>query len=161
MGTVPIVFLEDFCGDSPRSPEMMSYLVGMLEYYRVTGDLRTFAVADGMWKRIATDEANLCASVGYNDQFTGTVRHLNGVSEPCDAILWMRFCHEMWFLSGEARYVDAFERTFYNAYLASISPDGKWGARELRSHGRHRPAPPQSGMKLQHCCVNNLPRGGR
>ena len=149
----------DEIGQWGKAYEMMSFLAGMVEFHRVTGDMRTLATVKGMWTRISEDESNLCGSVGYNDQFTGAARHLNGVSEPCDAIHWMRLNHELWLLTGETKYVDAFERTFYNAFLASVRPDGKWGAREIRSHGRHHRAPPQSGMKLQHCCVNNLPRG--
>ena len=142
-----------------KAYEMMSCLDGIVEYYRVTGDKGALDVAKGMQEAIARDELNLCLSVGYNDQFAGAVRHLNGVSEPCDAVHWMRLNHDLWLVTGEAKYADAIELTFYNAFLAAIRPDGKWGARVVRSHGRHQPAPPQSGMKKQHCCVNNLPRG--
>ena len=142
-----------------KAYEMMSCLDGFVEYYRVTGDRSALDVAAGMQKRILADELNLCLSVGYNDQFWGAARQLNGVSEPCDAIHWMRLNHDLWLVTGEPRYADAIEETFYNAFLAAVRPDGKWGARCVRSHGRHQPAPPQSGMTLQHCCVNNMPRG--
>ena len=142
-----------------KAYEMMSCLDGFVEYYRVTGDKSALDVAVGMQKRIHADELNLCLSVGYNDQFWGAARQLNGVSEPCDAIHWMRLNHDLWLVTGDVKYVDAIEETFYNAFLAAIRPDGKWGARCVRSHGRHQKAPPQSGMTLQHCCVNNMPRG--
>ena len=146
-------------GQWGKAYEMMSCLDGFVEYYRATGDVRALDVAKGMRERIYADELNLCLSVGYNDQFWGAKRHLNGVSEPCDAVHWMRLNHDLWLVTGDAKYVDAIEETFYNAFLAAIRPDGKWGARCVRSHGRHQPAPPQSGMTLQHCCVNNMPRG--
>ena len=142
-----------------KAYEMMSCFAGVVEYYRATGDRSALEMVRGMRDRIYADELNLCLSVGYNDQFWGSGRHLNGVSEPCDAIHWMRLNHELWRVTGEAKYVDSIEETFYNAFLAAIRPDGKWGARCVRSHGRHQPAPPQSGMRLQHCCVNNMPRG--
>ena len=142
-----------------KAYEMMSCLAGFVEYYRVTGDAAALAVASGLRERILADELNLCLSVGYNDQFWGAKKRLNGVSEPCDAIHWMRLNHELYLVSGEAKYADEIERCFYNAFLAAIRPDGKWGARCVRSHGRHQKAPPQSGMHLQHCCVNNMPRG--
>ncbi len=142
-----------------KAYEMMSCLDGFIEYYRVTGDRSALELAVKMRERILADELNLCLSVGYNDQFWGARRHLNGVSEPCDAIHWMRLNHDLWLVTGEAKYVDAIETTFYNAFLAGVRPDGKWGARCVRSHGRHQKAPPQSGMTLQHCCVNNMPRG--
>jgi len=142
-----------------KAYEMMSCLDGFVEYYRMTGDKTALDVAVRMHGRILADELNLCLSVGYNDQFWGAARHLNGVSEPCDAIHWMRLNHDLWRVTGEAKYVDQIELTFYNAFLAGVRPDGKWGARCVRSHGRHQKAPPQSGMTLQHCCVNNMPRG--
>ena len=142
-----------------KAYEMMSVLDGFVEYYRVTGDKGALDVAARMQARIAEDERNLCLSVGYNDQFWGAARHLNGVSEPCDAVHWMRLNHDLWLVTGDVKYVDEIEATFYNAFLAGVRPDGKWGARCVRSHGRHQPAPPQSGMTLQHCCVNNMPRG--
>ena len=142
-----------------KAYEMMSVLDGFVEFYRLTGDRAAFAVAEGMQGLIRAGELNLCGSVGYNDQFVTARRCLNGVSEPCDAIHWMRLNLDLYLLTGAARYADAFEGTLYNAFLASVRPDGAWGARCVRSHGRHQPAPPQSGMRLQHCCVNNLPRG--
>ena len=142
-----------------KAYEMMSVLDGFVEFHRVTGDHAALAVAAGMQGLIRAGEINLCRSVGYNDQFVTARRALNGVSEPCDAIHWMRLNLDLYLVTGEARYMDAFEATFCNAFLASVRPDGAWGARCVRSHGRHQPAPPQSGMRLQHCCVNNLPRG--
>lgn len=146
-------------GSWGKAYEMMSCLAGFVEYYRFTGDESALEVAKGMRERILADELNLCLSVGYNDQFWCAKKRLNGVSEPCDAIHWMRLNHELYLVTGEAKYVDEIERCFYNAFLAAVRPDGKWGARCVRSHGRHQPAPPQSGMHLQHCCVNNMPRG--
>jgi len=142
-----------------KAYEMMSCLAGFVEYYRVTGDRSALDIAVQMQDRIRKDELNLCLSVGYNDQFWGASRQLNGVSEPCDAIHWMRLNHELWLVTGDVKYADAIEETFYNAFLASMRPDGVWGARCVRSHGRHQKSPPQSGMTLQHCCVNNMPRG--
>ena len=142
-----------------KAYEMMSCLAGFVEYYRATGDRKVLALASQMRERILADELNLCYSVGYNDQFWGAGLRLNGVSEPCDAIHWMRLNYELYLVTADVKYVDEIERCFYNAFLAAIRPDGKWGARCVRSHGRHQKAPPQSGMTLQHCCVNNMPRG--
>ena len=142
-----------------KAYEMMSLLDGFIEFSRVTGDREPLNCVEGMQTLIRTGELNLCGSVGYNDQFVTARRALNGVSEPCDAVHWMRLNYDLYLVTGEARYVDAIEETLYNAFLASVRPDGAWGARCVRSHGRHQPAPPQSGMTRQHCCVNNLPRG--
>ena len=141
-----------------KAYEMMSALDGLVEYYRITGEASALDVAARMQDLIWRTERNLVESVGYNDQFVGASRHLNGTSEPCDAIHWIRLNMDLYLVTGEAKYVHAIEATYYNAFLAGIFRDGKWGAREVRSHGRHIARFGQSGMRHQHCCVDNMPR---
>jgi hypothetical protein len=71
----------------------------------------------------------------------------------------MRICYELFLLTGEIKYMDAFERAYLNAFLAGVYEDGKTGAFFVRSAGRHWTAEPQVETKYQHCCVNNAARG--
>lgn len=139
--------------------EMLSCCEGLLEYYRVTGDK---SVLDAMIKFqdvVARHELNACFSVGYNDQFADAATLPDGITELCDVIHWIRFNRELWLVTGEVKYVDAIELAFYNGYLPGIGRDGKWGARSVRSHGHHQVSwSGQSGLRHQHCCVNNIPR---
>ncbi|MBR0505878.1 MAG: glycoside hydrolase family 127 protein [Kiritimatiellae bacterium] len=148
----------DRTGRWGKAYEMMSCLDGVLEYYRLTGEARCLEMVKQMQAILWASERNLVESVGYNDQFVGASRHLNGTSEPCDAIHWIRLNFDLYLITGDKKYVDAIEMTFYNAFLAGVFRDGKWGAREVRSHGRHIARFGQSGMRHQHCCVNNMPR---
>ena len=141
-----------------KAYEMMSCLDGLLEYYRVTGEASVLEAMKRVQAMLAEHETNPCFSVGYNDQFANAARLLNGVTEPCDVIHWIRFNHDLWLITGETKYVDAIELAFYNTYLAAMFRDGTWGARAVRSHGYHFAKFGQSGMKNQHCCVNNMPR---
>ena len=139
--------------------EMLSCCEGLLEYYRVTGDESVLNAMVAFQELIEKHELNACFSVGYNDQFANAAVLPNCITEPCDAIHWIRFNRELYLITGKTKYVDAIELAFYNAYLAGISRDGKWGARGVRSHGYHHVAwHGQSGLKHQHCCVNNMPR---
>ena len=139
--------------------EMLSCCEGLMEYYRVTGDE---SVLDAMVKfrdLVAKHELNACFSVGYNDQFANAASLPDCITELCDVIHWIRFNRELWLVTGETKYVDAIELAFYNAYLAGLARDGKWGARGVRSHGYHHVSwHGQSGLKHQHCCVDNVPR---
>ena len=148
----------DRIGKWGKAYEMMSCLDGVLEYYRLTGEARCLEMVKQMQAILWSTERNLVESVGYNDQFVGASRHLNGTSEPCDAIHWIRLNFDLYLITGDKKYVDAIEMTFCNAFLAGVFRDGKWGAREVRSHGRHVARFGQSGMRHQHCCVNNMPR---
>lgn len=142
-----------------KAYEMMSCLDGLLEYYRVTGETSVLEAMKRVQAMLAEHETNPCFSVGYNDQFANAAHLPNGVTEPCDVIHWIRFNHDLWLITGETKYVDAIELAFYNTYLAGIFRDGTWGARGVRSHGYHQAdRKGQSGMKHQHCCVNNMPR---
>ena len=141
-----------------KAYEMMSCCDGILEWWRVTGDRQALDAMIRVQAALAAHETNPLFSVGYNDQFANAADQPNGISEPCDAVHWIRFNHDLWRITGESRYVDAIELAFYNAYLAALRKDGTWGARGVRSHGYHMVVHKQSGMQHQHCCVNNMPR---
>lgn len=142
-----------------KAYEMMSCLDGLLELYRITGTLKYLHAVENMYELLWTHEQNLLFSVGFNDQFAHGGAWPNSISEPCDVIHWIRVCYELHCLTGNVKYMDTIERSFYNAFLASAFKDGKWGARGVRSVGRHMVAKGQAGMQHSHCCVNNMPRG--
>ena len=81
------------------------------------------------------------------------------MSEPCDVIHFLRLAFELFRLTGDKKYMDVYEETSYNALFPSACKDGLWGARALRTAGRHQYALNQAKMKHSHCCVNNMPRG--
>ena len=141
-----------------KAYEMMSCLDGLLELYRVTGTEKYFRAVRALYELLEEHELNVLYSVGYNDQFTGASGQMNAITEPCDVVHWMRMCYELFALTGESRYMDSFELAYLNPFLASVFDDGKWGARGVRSHGRHMIAH-QCGFTRNHCCVDNLPRG--
>ncbi len=142
-----------------KAYEMMSCLDGLLELYRVTGTEKYLTVVKNMYELLWTHEQNLLFSVGFNDQFAHGGAWPNSISEPCDVIHWMRVCYELYCLTGDVKYMHTIEPTFYNAFLASSFKDGEWGARGIRSAGRHMVMNGQARMNYSHCCVNNVPRG--
>ena len=91
--------------------------------------------------------------------FSNGASYINGITEPCDAIHWMRLNHELFRITADPKYMDIFEETFFNAFLAGVYRDGKWGARGVRSHARPLTANIQAGFVKNHCCVDNMPRG--
>lgn len=142
-----------------KSYEMMSYFEGVADYYRLTGNPRMLEAVSAFWTHLVEEELNPMRSVGYFDHFVGSRRHVNGMSELCDVVHWIRLNRELWLLTGETKYLDCIEESFYNAFLSGVSPDGSWGAHIIRSHGtRHLYAPPQTGMKLHQCCPDNMLR---
>jgi len=142
-----------------KAYEMMSCLDGLIELYRATGREKYLVAVKNIYEQLNKHELNPVFSVGYNDKFNRAAYRINGISEPCDVIHWMRVCYELFTLTGDIKYVDSIELAFYNAFLAGSFADGKWGSRGVRTSGRHYVAHGQAQSKYQHCCVNNLHRG--
>ena len=139
--------------------EMQSCFEGILAFYRLTGDPDLLEAAIEFHAAVKQHEVNPLFSVGFNDRFGHAAVHgANAISEPCDAIHWMRLCHELFLLTGDKQYLDDYELAFFNPFLASVYRSGEWGARGVRSHGHHFTAFGQAKMKYSHCCVNNMPR---
>lgn len=149
-------------GKWAKAYEMMSCFDGLLELYRITGIARYYDAVAKNAELLIKYEQNPFFSVGFNDQFISGSKYINAASEPCDVLHWYRVLYELYCISGDKKYADLMEKVGYNALLASVSYDAKWGARIVRSHGKHQFAPPQPGpdpLPHHHCCVNNLPRG--
>ena len=139
--------------------EMLSCYDGLLEYYRVTGKKDALDASEALFKLLIKYERNQMYSVGFNDHFANASILMESITEPCDVIHWMRFCGELFKLTGKNEYLDAFELAYCNAFLGSTTRDGSWGARGVRSSCSHFAAPEQAKLKYNHCCVNNMPRG--
>lgn len=142
-----------------KAYEMMSCLDGILELYRLTGIEKYLQAVKNMYELLMAGEYNTLFSVGFNDKFEGGASKPNAITEPCDVIHWIRILSELYRLTGDVKYIDTLELAFYNPMLASCFRDGKWGARGVRTVGRHMVAHGQSFTEHSHCCVNNIPRG--
>lgn len=142
-----------------KAYELMSYFEGVADYSRLTDDRRALDATKAFWNHLVGEELNPMRSVGYFDHFLNSRQRVNGMTELCDVIHWIRLNRELWLLTGDTRHLDCMEEAFYNAFLAGVSEDGAWAAHIVRSHGtRHFSAPPQTGMKLHQCCPDNMLR---
>ena len=142
-----------------KAYEMMSCLDGLLEYHRVTGDRRALETVKVIRDDLVATELNALGGVGYRDKFAGAGARPNAATEVCDSIHWMRLNYDLYLITGEPKYMDSVEVCYYNAFLAGVFRNGKWGAFAARSHVHHQTAQTACGFKHNHCCVNNVPRG--
>ena len=142
-----------------KAYEIMSCLEGVVYHYRLTGDRRSLEGAQAFYAHLEKEEINPMRSAGFFDHFLNAADQLNGMTELCDVTHWIRLNRELFMATGEAKYGDRIEEAFYNAFLAGVSRDGRWGAHIVRSHGsRHLWAPPQTGMFHHQCCPDNMMR---
>ena len=146
-------------GWHPKAYEMMSCYDGLIELYRLTGNSLYLDATVNFADLLIKHETNILGSVGYGELFYNASAYPDAATEICDVIHWMRICHELFLITGDAKYTENFESAFLNAFLAGIYPDEGWCAFFVRSTGRHWAQAPQCDSKYQHCCANNVPRG--
>lgn len=145
-----------------KAYEMMSCYQGLLEYFEVTGRRDLLDAAMKTAEDIIREEINLaggCASSeawfhGAHKQYLPYER----LQETCVTTTWMRFCEKLLDITGDPKWADQIERTFYNAYLAAMKSDGSEFAGYTplsgnRWHGQHH------CYMHTDCCTANGPRG--
>ena len=142
-----------------KAYEILSCLEGAADWARLTGERDVLNAVLAYHRHLVDEELNPMGSVGCFDHFLGSAFRVNGMTELCDVVHWIRLNRELLLLTGETRFADHLEEAFLNAFLAGVQRDGRWGAHIVRSHGtRHLAAPPQVGMRLHQCCPDNMIR---
>ena len=145
-----------------KSYEMMSCYQGFLEYYEVTGRKDLFEAAVKTGEDIIKEEINLAGGCACSEAWFHGARkqHLPylRLQETCVTTTWMRFCEKLLDLTGDTKWADQLERTFYNAYLGAMKADGAEFAgytplSGCRYHGQHH------CYMHTDCCTANGPRG--
>ena len=147
-----------------KAYEMMSCYQGLLDYVEVkSGGVENILKAVVMTAEdIVKEEVNLAGGCASSEAwFHGAKKqHLPYVhlQETCVTTTWMRFCEKLIEVTGDAKWADQIERTFYNAYLGALRLDG----------GEFAAYTPLSGNRwhgMNHCfmhtdcCTANGPRG--
>ncbi len=141
-----------------KAYEMLSCFDGLCEFYRLTGVQKYLDACIAFYDLLKEHEYNVIHSVGFNDQFShGGVRQ-NSLTEACDVIHWIRLASELYGFTGDTKYLDDIELSFYNPFLSASYADEFRGARVVRSSGRNE-LTLQMDLKYHDCCTDNMPRG--
>lgn len=113
-----------------KAYEMISCFEGLIEYWRVTGDEKCKTAALRFTDRLLESDFTVIGSCGCTHEFLdhSTVRQANELAGPlmqetCVTVSIMKMLWQVMQLTGDAKYAEAFERSFYNAYLGSINTE--------------------------------------
>lgn len=113
-----------------KAYEMTSCFEGLLEFYKITGIERYKTSIVNFANKVLESDFTVIGSCGCTHELFdhSTVRQANTTNgdvaqETCVTVTIMKFLYRVHLLTGEAKYVDAFETAFYNAYLGSINTD--------------------------------------
>lgn len=155
---------EDWFGkdQGQKAYEMMSCYEGLLELYRLTGNEKYKTAVEKTWKSIREQEINIVGSGASMECWFGgkelQTQPLMHYQETCVTVTWLKLNQQLLRLTGDAKYADAIERTYYNALLGSMKPDGSDWSKYTPLSGQRMEGSGQCGMGLN-CCEANGPRG--
>jgi DUF1680 family protein len=118
---------------------------GMTDVDAVMGSRTYRAALDKIWHNTADQKMYLTGGVGahrsgenFGDNYE--LPNQEAYAETCAAVAQMLWNHRMFLLTGDARYLDLFERMLYNGFLAGVSVSGDrfFYPNPLAADGRER-----------------------
>ena len=149
-------------GSGLKSYEMMSCCQGLLDYYDVTKDEGVFHAVEKTAESIRMTEVNIAGGLSSSERwYRGAEKQAKtyfAQQETCVQTTWMRLAGKLLEETGDPKWAEEIEKTFYNAYLASLSADNDLFSQYCpltgtRSRGAYH-------CRLHtNCCNANGPRG--
>lgn len=111
-----------------KAYETMSCFEGLIEYYRTVGGEDNLKACVNFAERVLNNEISLIGCSGCTHELFDNTRlrqvdpSANGImQETCVTVTWMKFCGQMLRITGDAKYADAIEQSFFNAYLGAAN----------------------------------------
>lgn len=149
-----------------KAYEMMSNFVGLADLYRVTGDRELLEGVETAWKDIVSNRLYVTGTTSWDEHFREdhVLRADNkdkeaGVGEGCVTVTWMQLNWHLLRLTGEAKYAEELERTFYNALAGSQHPVKGTVCYFTALNGRKEYGEVSQGVPGVSCCTSSVPRG--
>lgn len=160
----PVLEQTEAVGHAVRANYLYS---GMADVAALTGDSRYLAAITRIWENVVYRKLHLTGGCGarasgeaYGDDYELPNRCYN---ETCAAVAFLFWNHRMFLMSGDAKYMDVFERSLYNGVLSGVSLSGdrffypnplEYDGKAANNHG-HAGRAPWFGCA---CCPPNILR---
>lgn len=111
-----------------KAYEMISCFEGLVEYYRHTKNEKYKIAAVNFADKILESDFTIIGSCGCTHELFdhSTVRQANTTNEKiaqetCVTVTLMKYFYQLTLLTGDVKYADAFETSFYNGYLGTVN----------------------------------------
>ena len=124
-----------------KAYELTSCFEGLLEFYRITKEEKYKIALINYADRVLESDFTVIGTAGCTHELLdhSTVRQANtggdGVKqETCVTVTLMKFFYQMTLLTGDPKYVNAFELSFYNAYLGSVNTEKVAKFKKVEGH---------------------------
>ena len=110
-----------------KAYELTSCFEGLLAYYDVTKIERYKIAAINYGYAMLDSDVSIIGSLGCTHELLDhtsvrqTAQRGGREQETCVTVTWMKYCATLYRLTGDRRFADAIETSFYNAYLGAFN----------------------------------------
>ena len=111
----------------PKAYEATSFFEGLIEYGKLTGDEDILRACKNYGKSLLKEEytvvgSGACACECFNySAVSQTYPRVMPEQETCVTVSYMLYFNKLYELTGESVYLDAMEKSFFNAYLGALN----------------------------------------
>jgi uncharacterized protein len=142
-----------------KAYEMMSCFLGILKYYRLTGNEKYFKPMKAAWQDIRLHRMYITGTASEHERFKGDdelmAENENSMGEGCVTTTWIQFNLQLLQITGEQKYAEELERSVYNHLLAAENPQTGCVSYYTALQG----AKPYRCDQGYSCCLSSVPRG--
>ncbi|MBQ3657895.1 MAG: glycoside hydrolase family 127 protein [Bacteroidales bacterium] len=154
----PILQQDEIVGHAVRAGYLYS---GVADVAALTGDENYFNALCRIWDNMASKKLFITGGIGSRPQGEGfgpnyELNNHTAYCETCASIANVYWNYRMFLATGDAKYVDVYERALYNGVMSGVSLSGDkfFYDNPLESGGEHERAP-WFGCA---CCPGNVTR---
>jgi DUF1680 family protein len=145
-------------GDA-KAYEMLSCFLGILKYYKLTGEEKYLRVLEAAWMDIKARRLYITGTASDHEVFksAGDLKATNAdeMGEGCVTVTWIQFNLGLLQLTGDPKYAGEMERSVYNHMLAAENPQTGCVSYYTALLGV-KPYRCDQGFS---CCLSSVPRG--
>ncbi len=145
-------------GDA-KAYEMLSCFLGILKYYKLTGEVKYLSLLQTAWADITLHRLYITGTSSDHEIFkpAGILKAGNqdDMGEGCVTVTWIQFNLQLLQITGEAKYAEELERAVYNHLLAAENPRTGCVSYYTALQG----AKPYRCDQGYSCCLSSVPRG--
>jgi uncharacterized protein len=145
-------------GDA-KAYEMLSCFLGILKYYKLTGEPKYLTLLQTAWADITRNRLYITGTSSDHEIFRGPgilkAENKDDMGEGCVTVTWVQFNLQLLQITGESKYAEELERSVYNHLLAAENPQTGCVSYYTALDG---PKPYRCYQDYS-CCLSSVPRG--
>ena len=142
-----------------KAYEMLSCFLGILKYYKITGEVSYLKALETAWTDIRNNRTYITGTSSVDEHFQEDgimpAENETKMGEGCVTTTWMQFNLQLLQITGDRKYSEEIERIVYNHLLAAENPQTGCVSYYTALQGA-KPYKCDQGFS---CCLSSIPRG--